>query len=259
MVTNVIDKGPARWRKGERCSFGFTFVAFRKCDDSSALPYYKEEHFELVGVVTFRCLNQVGRKCEDSAVFWNRYGVTSKFVCDVLPWNQEHICEIAPEALANSFSRHSVIWRQHESCQSQEQMIKEAPEALATFEMRSYLVYPISIKPRSQDHIREIAPEALAKYVARHTVIWRHDKSCPNREHVDQTTPEPLEKLQVPQVLTKNKARVPVNSSTNPAKCCSITPEAMPDFCPLTKFRQLPIPNILKILRNGSAKADNIK
>jgi hypothetical protein len=64
-----------------------------KCDDSSALRYCKEEHFELVDVMFFHFLNQVGRKCKDSAVFWNHYEVISKFVCDVLPWNQEHIYE----------------------------------------------------------------------------------------------------------------------------------------------------------------------
>jgi hypothetical protein len=225
-------------------------VVSRKRDDSSALRYFKEKNFELVGVMIFRCLTQGGRKCEDSAVFFNRYEVTSKFVCDVLPWNQEHICEIAPEALAKKMTRHSAIWRQQESCWSQEQMIKEAQEAQAKFEMRSNSVYLISIKPRSQDHMREIAPEALAKYVARPTFIWRHDKSCPSREHVDQTMREALEKFTrqpVPQSSPKNKACVHGNNNTNLAKCSTIAPEAMPDFSTLAKLGQLPIPNILKI------------
>jgi hypothetical protein len=63
---------------------GSLLVVFRKCDDLSVLRYCKEEHFELVGVVIFRCLTQVGQKCEYSAVFWNRYEAISKFVCDVL-------------------------------------------------------------------------------------------------------------------------------------------------------------------------------
>jgi hypothetical protein len=100
-------------------------------------------------------------------VFWNLYEANSKFVCDVLPWNQEHICEIAPEALAFFLTCQPAIWRQHENYRSQEQMIKEAPEALAKTEMRSNSVYSISIKPRYQEHIREIAPEALAKFAVR--------------------------------------------------------------------------------------------
>jgi hypothetical protein len=122
-------------------------VVFRKRDDSSALRYCKEGHFELVGVVIFRCLTQVGQKCEDSAVLWNCYEATSKLVCDVLVWNQEHICEIAKEALAILLAHYSAIWRQHGSCLGQEKIIKEAPEALAKFEMRSVSVYPISVKP----------------------------------------------------------------------------------------------------------------
>jgi hypothetical protein len=68
-------------------------------DESSALWYFRKKNAKLVDVMIFCCLTQVGRKCEDSTVFWNHYEVTSKFVCDVLTWNQEYICEIAPEAL----------------------------------------------------------------------------------------------------------------------------------------------------------------
>jgi hypothetical protein len=150
---------------------------------------------ELVDLVIFRCLTQVGRTCKDSSVFWSCYEVASKFFCGVLPCNQEHICEIAPEALAMFLTCHSEIWKQHESCLGQEQIIKESPEALAKFEMRSNSVYPISVKPQSQDHIREIAPEDIAKVVARPTVIWRHDKSCLSREHVNETTLEAFEKF----------------------------------------------------------------
>jgi hypothetical protein len=171
---------------------GSLSVVSRECDESSALQYFRDKNSELVHVTVFRCLNQVGRKCEDSVVFWNRYEATSKFVFDVIPWNQEHICEIAPEALENMLTRQPAIWRKHENCRSQEQMIKEVPEALEKLEMRSNSVYSISIKPRSQDHIRDIALEALEKCVARPTLIWRHDKSCLSQEHVDHTTPKAL-------------------------------------------------------------------
>jgi hypothetical protein len=174
---------------------GSLLVVSRKRDDPPALGFFEEKNFELVDVMIFHCLTQVGKKFKYSAVFWNQYEVTLKFVCDVLPCNQEHICVIAPEAFAFFLTHHSAIWRQHEICWSQEQMIKEAPEDLEKLEMRSNSVYPISIKPRSQYHIREIAPEALEKCVAHPALIWRHDKSCLSQEHVDQTTPEALKKI----------------------------------------------------------------
>jgi hypothetical protein len=74
-------------------------VVLRKCDDSSALRTCKEEHLELAVVMFLRFFIQVGRNCEYSMVTWNHFEVTSKFVCDVLLWNQEHTCDIAPEAL----------------------------------------------------------------------------------------------------------------------------------------------------------------
>jgi hypothetical protein len=62
MATDVLDQGPARWWKGEQCSLGSLPVVSKKPDDL-------EKNFELVGVMIFRCLTQVGRNCEDTAVF----------------------------------------------------------------------------------------------------------------------------------------------------------------------------------------------
>jgi hypothetical protein len=118
-------------------------------------------------------------------------------------------------------------------------MVKEAPEALAEFETHSVSVFPISVKQQIQEH------------------------KLPNsREHVDQAMPGTLAKFTrqlVSQVSPKSKGYVHLNSSTNFDKCGSIAPEAMPNFCQRPKFRKSQIPNTVKILGNGSAKAGNIK
>jgi hypothetical protein len=52
-------------------SGSFSVVSWKR-DYLSAIRYFKENNFELVGVMIFRCFTQVGRKCEYLAVFWNR-------------------------------------------------------------------------------------------------------------------------------------------------------------------------------------------
>jgi hypothetical protein len=120
----------------------------------------------------------------------------------------------------------------------------------------------LTVKPQTQEHINDIAPEALARFVSRPSVIWRHGKKLPKSRSCGSSYaggPHKICKTTCLKSSQKKKVCVFENSSTNLAKYRSITPEAMPDLCPLEKIRNLPLPNIVSMLRSGSAKADNIK